>query len=86
MLLPLLLLLLPLLLLLLLLLLLQGDEVAVFAYGGSIMATLFGGGAISFDDDLKAHSRAGKETLVTYASSLGRATGRPHAHAPAGQM
>jgi phosphatidylserine decarboxylase len=57
----------------------------VFAYGGSIMVTLFGAGAISFDDDLEAHSRAGCEMLVTLASSLGRATGRPHAHAPAGQ-
>jgi phosphatidylserine decarboxylase len=70
----------------LLLLLLQGDEVAVFAYGGSIMATLFGGGSITFDADLEGNSRAGQETLVTYASSLGRATGRPHAHAPAGQQ
>ncbi|WIA37971.1 hypothetical protein OEZ86_001347 [Tetradesmus obliquus] len=64
----------------------KGDEVAVFAYGGSIMVTLFGGGAIKFDDDLEAYSKAGRETLVTFASSLGRATGRPHAHAPAGQM
>uniref|UniRef100_A0A383WB87 Phosphatidylserine decarboxylase n=1 Tax=Tetradesmus obliquus TaxID=3088 RepID=A0A383WB87_TETOB len=64
----------------------KGDEVAVFAYGGSIMTTLFGGGAIKFDEDLEANSKAGRETLVTFASSLGRATGRPHAHAPAGQM
>ncbi|KAF6253516.1 phosphatidylserine decarboxylase-domain-containing protein [Scenedesmus sp. NREL 46B-D3] len=64
----------------------KGDEVAVFAYGGSIMVTLFGAGAITFDADLEAHSRAGKETLVTFASSLGRATGRPHDHAPAGQQ
>jgi hypothetical protein len=34
-------------LLLLLLLLLQGDEVAVFAYGGSIMTTIFGHDAIT---------------------------------------
>jgi hypothetical protein len=60
----------------------------VFAYGGSIMVTPFGAGAISFDDDLEGHSRAGRETLVSFASSLGRATGRPHghAHAPAGQQ
>jgi hypothetical protein len=57
----------------------------VFAYGGSIMVTLFGAGAISFDDDLETRSREGRKTLVTLASSLGRATGRPHAHAPAGQ-
>lgn len=62
----------------------QGDEVAVFAYGGSIMVTLFGSGAIAFDDDLATNSKKGHETLVTYASSLGRATGHPHAHAPAG--
>lgn len=64
---------------------LQGDEVAVFAYGGSIMVTLFGARAIKFDDDLEQYSRQGCETLVTFASSLGRATGHPHAHAPAGQ-
>eukprot|EP00878_Enallax_costatus_P023324 GHUV01024798.1.p4 GENE.GHUV01024798.1~~GHUV01024798.1.p4 ORF type:complete len:111 (+),score=49.23 GHUV01024798.1:1030-1362(+) len=62
----------------------KGDEVAKFQYGGSIMATLFGSGAIAFDDDLMANSQNAAETLVTYASSLGRATGKPHAHAPAG--
>lgn len=63
--------------------LLQGDEVAVFRFGGSIMATIFGHGAIAFDDDLVTHSRNNTETLVTLGSSLGRATGRPHTHAPA---
>ena len=48
------------------------------------MVTLFGSGAIAFDDDLMANSQNGAETLVTFASSLGRATGKPHAHAPAG--
>jgi phosphatidylserine decarboxylase len=62
----------------------KGDEVAVFEYGGSIMATLFGHGTITFDDDVSANSHNGAETLVTYASSLGTATGRPHAQAPAG--
>jgi phosphatidylserine decarboxylase len=62
----------------------KGDEVAVFEYGGSIMATLFGNGTITFDDDVSANSHNGVETLVTYASSLGTATGRPHAQAPAG--
>jgi len=62
----------------------QGDEVAVFAYGGSIMTTIFGHGAIAFDDDLVTHSRNNAETLVTLGSSLGRSTGHPHTHAPAG--
>lgn len=62
----------------------QGDEVAVFAYGGSIMATIFGHGAIVFDDDLINNSQNNAETLVTYGSSLGHATGRPHTHPPAG--
>ena len=56
----------------------------MFAYGGSIMTTIFGSGAIAFDDDLLTHSRNCAETLVTYASSLGRATGRPHSHKGAG--
>lgn len=63
---------------------LQVDEVAVFAYGGSIMTTIFGHGAITFDADLVTHSRNNAETVVSYGSSLGRATGRPHTHAPAG--
>jgi hypothetical protein len=58
--------------------------VAVFAYGGSIMTTIFGHDAIAFDADLITHSRNYTETLVSYGSSLGRATGRPHTHAPAG--
>lgn len=72
---------------------LQGDEVAVFRYGGSIMATIFGHGAIAFDDDLITHTNNDAETLVTYGSSLGRATSHPHTHrpgstaaAPAGQQ
>lgn len=65
----------------------------MFRYGGSIMATIFGHGAIAFDDDLITHTKNETETLVTYASPLGRATGRPHrpppgagAAAPAGQQ
>jgi hypothetical protein len=56
----------------------------VFAYGGSIMATIFGHGAITFDDDLVTHSRNNAATLVPYGTSLGHATGHPHAHPPAG--
>ena len=62
----------------------QGDEVAVFAYGGSIMTTIFGHGAITFDADLVTHSRNSAETVVSYGSSLGHATGQPHSHVPAG--
>lgn len=62
----------------------KGDEVAVFAYGGSIMTTIFGHGAISFDGDLATHSNNNAETVVTFGSSLGHATGHPHTHAPAG--
>jgi hypothetical protein len=62
----------------------QGDEVAVFAYGGSIMTTIFGHGAIIFDADLVTHSRNNAETVVSYGNSLGHATGHPHSHAPAG--
>lgn len=59
----------------------------MFRYGGSIMTTIFGNGAISFDADLLANSANYAETLVSYGSSLGRATGHPHrapAAAPAG--
>eukprot|EP00775_Hariotina_reticulata_P010215 gene10215-10375_t len=61
----------------------KGDEVAVFEYGGSIMATLFHHDAIDFDADLHQRSRRGAETLVKYASSLGQATGR-RTRAPGG--
>ncbi|GLC75964.1 hypothetical protein PLESTF_001712100 [Pleodorina starrii] len=53
----------------------KGDEVAVFTYGGSIMATLFVFGAIDFEADLCRHTSGGCETLVQYGSPLGRATG-----------
>ncbi len=52
----------------------KGDEVAVFAYGGSIMTTLFRRGAIAFDQDLLTNTARGSETRVNYGSSLGRAT------------
>ncbi len=61
----------------------KGDEVAVFAYGGSLMATLFVGGSIGFDEDLRRHTHEGYETLVKYGSSLGRATGAWRENAPA---
>ncbi|GLC43596.1 hypothetical protein PLESTM_001493800 [Pleodorina starrii] len=61
----------------------KGDEVAVFGYGGSLMATLFVGDSIAFDDDLRRHTHAGYETLVKYGSSLGRATGERRKRAPA---
>jgi hypothetical protein len=62
----------------------QGDEVAAFAYGGSIVTTIFGHGAITCDADLVTHSRNNAETVVSYGNSLGHATGHPHSHAPAG--
>lgn len=39
---------------------------AVFRYGGSMMTTTFGNGAISFDADLLANSANNAETLVSY--------------------
>ncbi|EFJ46783.1 hypothetical protein VOLCADRAFT_62226, partial [Volvox carteri f. nagariensis] len=53
----------------------KGDEVALFAYGGSLMATLFVAGTIKFDEDLRRHTASGYETLVKYGSSLGKSTG-----------
>ncbi|GIL51913.1 hypothetical protein Vafri_7825 [Volvox africanus] len=64
----------------------KGDEVAIFAYGGSLMASLFVGGSIVFNEDLRRHTAAGYETLVKYGSPLGRATGTWRVLAPAAEM
>ena len=48
----------------------------MFAFGGSIMATLFREGAIEFDQDLREHTADMCETRCKLRSSLGRATGR----------
>ncbi|KAI8468738.1 MAG: phosphatidylserine decarboxylase-domain-containing protein [Monoraphidium minutum] len=61
----------------------KGDEVGVFEFGGSIVATAFRRGAIEFDADLLAHTRRCCETRVKLGSSLGRAAGGM-AGAPAG--
>jgi phosphatidylserine decarboxylase len=52
---------------------LQGQEVAYFGFGGSIMTTLFHAGTIDFDYDLVQHSLGMCETLCRFGSSLGRA-------------
>jgi phosphatidylserine decarboxylase len=60
----------------------QGDEVAAFAYGGSIIATLFGVGAIddiTFFQDLLEHSHRLCETRIRLGQSIGRATRAEHA-------
>ena len=39
----------------------KGDEVGVFAMGGSLVATVFRRGAVAFDADLLRHSARGCE-------------------------
>lgn len=51
----------------------KGQELGHFAYGGSTVVTLFKAGAVRFDEDLRARSLQGVETLVKTGSSLGRA-------------
>jgi phosphatidylserine decarboxylase len=46
--------------------------VAHFAFGGSIMTTLFHAGTMDFDYDLIQHSQGMCETLCRFGSSLGR--------------
>ncbi|GBF95849.1 phosphatidylserine decarboxylase [Raphidocelis subcapitata] len=58
----------------------KGDEVGVFAFGGSIVVTAFQRGAIAFDADLAANSARRCETRANMGSGLGRAA---HARAPA---
>lgn len=52
-----------------------GQELGLFAYGGSTVVTLFQRGAVEFDKDLKARSRTGVETLVHLGTSLARTAG-----------
>ena len=50
----------------------KGDHKSFFALGGSIVVLLFEPGAIRFDADLHANSRAGLETYIRFGESLGR--------------
>jgi phosphatidylserine decarboxylase len=52
---------------------LQGQGVAYYGFGGSIMTTLFHAATIDFDYDLLQHSGALCETMCTRGTSLGRA-------------
>lgn len=61
----------------------KGDEVGVFAFGSSIVATVFRPGAILFDRDLIQNSARRCETRVSLGTSLGRAAAAAEL-APAG--
>jgi len=50
----------------------KGDELGLFAFGGSTVVVLFQENAIHYDQDLIDHSAQVLETLVTVGSSLGR--------------
>jgi phosphatidylserine decarboxylase len=54
----------------------KGQELGIFAYGGSSVVTLFPTGSVDFDADLSARSLEGTETLVELGSSLGKALSR----------
>ncbi|BDA47835.1 phosphatidylserine decarboxylase proenzyme 2 [Coccomyxa sp. Obi] len=49
----------------------KGQELGYFSYGGSTVITVFQRGAIEYDVDLRAHSRAATEVLVQMGESLG---------------
>lgn len=51
----------------------KGQELGLFAYGGSSVVTLFASGSVAFDADLHSRSLEGVETLVQLGTSLGRA-------------
>lgn len=49
----------------------KGDEKGFFRFGGSCTVSLFARGAVRFDDDLVAHTRAGLETYALMGQRCG---------------
>jgi phosphatidylserine decarboxylase len=60
----------------------KGQELGLFAYGGSSVVTLFPSGSVAFDADLVSRSLSGIETLVGLGTSLGMARLRLRAELP----
>lgn len=50
----------------------RGEEKGYFEFGGSTIIMIFKQNTISIDDDILKYSEAGIETLVKYASSIGK--------------
>jgi phosphatidylserine decarboxylase len=60
----------------------KGQELGLFAYGGSSVVTLFPSGSVDFDADLSSRSLSGIETLVELGTSLGMARARSRVECP----
>lgn len=53
----------------------RGDEKGYFRFGGSTIVLVFRPGAMTFAEDLVAHSAQGIETLVRCGEAIGRSAG-----------